>query len=55
MKKLLSFILAAIMLLSLCACAGNDAGETTEATQATEEATEPEETTPDETKVDPVV
>ena len=33
MKKLLSIILAAVMLLSLCACAGNNATETTETTQ----------------------
>ena len=33
MKKLLSCILAAIMLLSLCACAGNNTEETMETTQ----------------------
>lgn len=51
MKKILMLILACVMLLSLCACGGEDPADTSAPTQTQEQTTAPSETENDETTV----
>lgn len=51
MKKLLAMLMAAVMILGLCACGGNkEATEATQATEATEATTEATEATNEATE-----